>query len=58
MTVCVSGGGAPPDAPAGHALDLLHSALDVVELLILHVIEPGRAEPEPRPAAPVRRPSP
>ena len=47
MTVCVSGGGAPPDAPAGHALDLLHSALDVVELLILHVIEPGRAEPEP-----------
>jgi hypothetical protein len=46
MTVCVSGGGAPPDAATGHALELLHSALDVVELLVTHVIEPGRAEQE------------
>jgi hypothetical protein len=46
MTVWVSGGGAPPDAATGHALELLHSALDVVELLVTHVIEPGRAEQE------------
>jgi hypothetical protein len=47
MTVRVSGGGAPPDAAPGHALELVRSALDVAELLIEHVVEPGLAEAEP-----------
>ncbi|MGH8961436.1 MAG: DUF6895 family protein [Jatrophihabitantaceae bacterium] len=51
MTVRVSGEGAAPDASPGHArdlapdlaFDLVRSALDVAELLIEHVVEPGLA---------------
>jgi hypothetical protein len=35
-------------APPGHALDLLRSALDVAELLVEHVVEPGAAASQPR----------